>query len=368
MMRTSFFTGVSRSRIFSRLPGLLAIATALCMVVPISAQAWGGVGHHVIGAIADIQLRGTNAEKHVQALLKEKDPATGTPVSVDCRVNAANCTLAKYAVWADCEKGPRYCPKENDSRTWLDAEMQAFDKKFGQDAHSFHYTDIPIQEKKYFDASAGANPNDVVHILRECIDVLKNGSKANNPHQFTPRQALLLLAHLVGDVHQPLHVGALYVDQHEAFVNANVSQKADETHGGNSVMLGSANLHHFWDSVTVDAVMKSLVPVSGTRDPATLAVALLNSPKQLAWKTKGDVLTWPQQWADESLHLAARAYANVDLDTRESVWDPEKQKYHLQWKIKNPQNYDKSWAKNATQDQMIIAGKRLAELLNVIWP
>jgi hypothetical protein len=365
---STFFAGLIGTQISSRSSVLRTIAMTLCLLTPIYSQAWGGTGHHVIGAIADIQLRGTNAEKHVQALLKQMDPATETPVSSDCRVNADNCTLAKYAVWADCEKGPFYCPKENDTQTWLDAEMRAFDKKFGLDAHAFHYTDIPLQESKYFETSVGSNPNDIVHILRECIDVLKNGSKATNPHRFTQRQALLLIAHLVGDIHQPLHVGALYVDQHDGFVNANGSQNVEATHGGNYVMLGSANLHHFWDSTTVDAVMKSMVPISGTRDPATLAVALLNSTKQLEWQTKGDVLTWSQKWADESLHLATLAYANIELDTRESVWDPDKQVNHLQWKIKNEKNYDQAWAKSTTQNQMTIAGKRLAELLKVIWP
>jgi len=33
-----------------------------------------------------------------------------------------------------------------------------------------------------------------------------------------PREALLLLVHLLGDIHQPLHVGSAYVNDKNAFV------------------------------------------------------------------------------------------------------------------------------------------------------
>ena len=54
--------------------------------------------------------------------------------------------------------------------------------------------------------------DDVVQILRQAIGVLQGRlDSVSNPHQFTQRQALLMVAHLVGDLHQPLHVSGAYV-------------------------------------------------------------------------------------------------------------------------------------------------------------
>ena len=52
----------------------------------------------------------------------------------------------------------------------------------------------------------GARPTDIVQMMRECVRVLRGKSSV-----FTPREALRMLAHLVGDLHQPLHVGNAFV-------------------------------------------------------------------------------------------------------------------------------------------------------------
>ncbi|EMS46503.1 Nuclease S1 [Triticum urartu] len=55
-------------------------------------------------------------------------------------------------------------------------------------------------------------------------------------------ESLMFLAHFVGDVHQPLHVGY------------------EEDEGGNTIMVRwyrrKANLHHVWDVSIIDTVMK----------------------------------------------------------------------------------------------------------------
>jgi hypothetical protein len=67
------------------------------------------------------------------------------------------------------------------------------------------------------------------------------------------REALLLLTHYVGDIHQPLHVGAIYLDKSGKPVNPDSGQfdPATETRGGNEITLssGHANLHATWDQI-----------------------------------------------------------------------------------------------------------------------
>ena len=55
---------------------------------------------------------------------------------------------------------------------------------------------------------------DIVHMMRYCIAVLKGEEPENNPRGITKPIAIILLAHFVGDIHQPLHVGAEYFDAH----------------------------------------------------------------------------------------------------------------------------------------------------------
>ena len=74
--------------------------------------------------------------------------------------------------------------------------------------------DVPIQQSKYVPYSPGTEPNDVVHMIRYVTLLLadKNPKKRSGV-DLTKTEALWLLAHLVGDIHQPLHVGAVYFDK-----------------------------------------------------------------------------------------------------------------------------------------------------------
>ncbi len=61
-----------------------------------------------------------------------------------------------------------------------------------------------------------------------------------------------MLAHFVGDLHQPLHVGAIYLDA--AGTPANPDQGTfdpdTETAGGNSISEAHGNLHPDWDALS----------------------------------------------------------------------------------------------------------------------
>jgi hypothetical protein len=89
-------------------------------------------------------------------------------------------------VWADTIKAP----------TYEDADTQPF--RLAHPAQDvYHFTNIPFQASKYDAASFGAHWIDIVRMTRECVRVLRGSS------QLFTREALRLLAHFLGDIHQP---------------------------------------------------------------------------------------------------------------------------------------------------------------------
>ena len=80
--------------------------------------------------------------------------------------------------------------------------------------HWFHYTDVPLAGSagKYADGKIGRSQWDIVHMMRYCIAVLQGKSRRIMRAKITKPIAIILLAHFVGDIHQPLHVGAQYFD------------------------------------------------------------------------------------------------------------------------------------------------------------
>src|ERR1700736_4003722 len=167
---------------------IFAIALLGLLSLPTSALSWGGEGHRTVGAIADIIL-----QDHPTTLEKVKQLLDGT-------------SLAEASVWMDCAKGFSYCHSD------LTDEEQDYVHN-NPDHHTYHYTDVPIQQARYQEGSAGTKPDDAVQIIRHAIKVLQGHPPSNGPAKLNEKQALWVIAHLVGDIHQPLHVGAAYFDQ-----------------------------------------------------------------------------------------------------------------------------------------------------------
>jgi len=145
--------------------------------VSFDALAWGTDGHRAVGAIADKLIKGTNAQKQVAALLQPGE------------------SLESVAIWPDCVKG-NYCGPQT-------PEMVEY--VAGNPKHSaYHYTDVPFQLDRYRDGMAGTADEDIVQTLKQAIAVLQGKTDpALNPHRFTKRQALILITHMTGDIHQP---------------------------------------------------------------------------------------------------------------------------------------------------------------------
>ena len=241
---------------------LSAIALLLSLVFARQAVAYGPDGHKIIGAIADQKLAHTPTGAKVTELLD-------------------GYTLSEASIMADTIKqwdkpgieDPKV-QKYFSSHPKIAEQLRAFwqanppntDAKSEIPSHHwFHYTDVPlIDSEKYADGKIGRSQWDIVHMMRFCIAVLQGTKPEENERRITKPIALILLAHFVGDIHQPLHVGAQYFDAKGNPVNpARVSENFPDE-GGNSLRIKLANavprkrdpkLHGFWDN---DSVMANL--------------------------------------------------------------------------------------------------------------
>ncbi|MBR7799819.1 S1/P1 nuclease [Undibacterium fentianense] len=354
---------------------LLCGAALSLSVVSLHAVASGDEGHKTVGAIADRLLKGTNAGAKVQALLQSGE------------------SLQSLSIWADCAKGT-FCGPQT-------SEMVAF--TIQNPAHAaYHYTNTPVQNTAYIAGGVGTTDHDIVQTLKQAIAVLQGkDTESSNPHRFTPRQALLMIAHLVGDIHQPLHVGAAYINSENQFVTPTSKQQVDgvtifDLQGGNNLLIedkatwtardvelfkrdeaaakaaGSVTetdkpkrigkpLHLYWDVTVVENVMRKL----GVRTVADLTDKMLAAPVPNS-QNSGDPITWPEQWANEGLVSAKVAYSNIVATERIKVTSRRGIEFSS-WYTTLPSNYIET-STEITQKQLQLAGYRLAALLQKIWP
>jgi hypothetical protein len=307
------------------------------------AFAWGKEGHETVGYIAASLIAGTKAEAHVRALLKPNE------------------TLATAAEWPDCAKG--YCGR-------LTKEMTEFNHDNLKN-HSYHYTDVPFQLPKYDLNAIGTTPDDVVHILRDAISVLQDKPPIDPSHKLTQREALFILAHMVGDIHQPLHVGAAYVSNLK-YIVPKTQDEAKQTfsEGGNWLCVGSKGLHSLWDGEYVKVAMKD-AGAETSKDFAAKLVAAEN----VAHST-GSAIQWPSQWATESLHLADDELADISIIKKRAQGPKgscsrpraDKPSSGNMWTVELPAGYADHAVQDVVPAQLRKAGVRLAELLKAIWP
>ncbi len=296
---------------------------------------WGEEGHRTIGAMADQLMAGTAAARHVHELLGEE-------------------TLSEASVWADTVKG----------RTNQTDEMLQFKAANPNHAVS-HYTDIPFEEPNYRDDSIGATPTDVVHAIPACLLILQGKPEAQSVFKnVSPRVALRLLAHFVEDIHQPLHVGAGYLDK-TTFVDPNTySGHYGDDQGANRLLFGGTNrLHYYWDTTVVRADTN----LAHVQTPRQFAAYLLAAPAP-HWQTSGPVLEWDRAWANESLALSAKVHDVTVLDEDDSQIDDRTGQPRPVWHIKDLSPAYMAWSDQIAQEQMTKAAYRLAGMLEALWP
>ncbi len=214
----------------------------------------------------------------------------------------------------------------------------------------YHYADIAIERDAYDPAETGARSFDIVGAINAAILVLQDKRTSAEFVICDKAEAVLLLAHFVGDVHQPLHVGAVYLRNNEPF-DPDISGGASEeskTDGGNKLYdeIAGVDLHSEWDSI--DASLSS----------AHIDKMLLDEARSTP-VTAGPIETWAAAWATDTLQSAKIAYgAGLHYSSRSS---DDKHP----WNITFDDRDSYATFRSTTQRHEIAkAGARLAQLLN----
>ena len=348
-----------------KLACVVALSSAF---LSMDALAWGPDGHRAVGSIAEKLIKGSNAEKQVALLLLPGE------------------TLESITNWADSAKGGAgYAPATPEQAAYTAVNPR----------HSeYHYTDVPFQHDHYKDGAVGTADVDIVQSLKQAIAVLQGKTDpALNPHKFTRRQALLIVAHMVGDIHQPLHVGAAFVGKDGKFVAPQKHEDIDslniyDSRGGNNLLLDDDKLvaatlgvipgeakplppgaqkwttrpfHSYWDSTVVDYAMRR----SSTREPEQFAAKMIAEKPAVAMNT-GDPVTWPYQWADDALAASKLAYTDV---TPGKITKQTNKRGETYWtfNLEMGNNYPVPSSALA-RTQLVKGGYHLASLLQTIWP
>ncbi|HEV2859444.1 MAG TPA: S1/P1 nuclease [Pyrinomonadaceae bacterium] len=313
----------------------LCCATLLASAPP--ANAYGSQGHRTIARLAQERLNAT-ARARIQNILGNTD-------------------LVALAMWPDelkqAKKGKG--PLKNDP------EAKAFNQKFPGNG-GWHFVNLPLDTTAYQLNGPFSKPDDVVHIIEDCVRVLEGTST-----RFTKRQALRFLVHLAGDIHQPLHVGCGYYrfdDDSNALIVTNPAEAVGLTHDtGGNVLFFSENddgepnqLHSFWDTALVERLTGS----GGVTALANFLAQRVDNPDP-SWSTPGTHRRWARHWATDSVTQSREVYRGLTFG--QAFFEDDERLQEIETTL--PPNYAANQRERAAA-QLAKAGFRLKELLNRI--
>ncbi|WP_046245282.1 S1/P1 nuclease [Hymenobacter terrenus] len=257
----------------------IALLALLC--APFSLLAWGVVGHRAVARIAENHLT-SSAKREVARLLGSE-------------------TMPLVSTWPD---EIRSDPQYSNTGPWHYLNVAT-----GLDFPAF---------VAQLNAAPATSPANAYTALQQVRKDLKDLQKTAAEKLF----ALKFLIHLVGDVHQPLHLG-----------------HADDR-GGNSITVSwrghDTNLHSIWDGDLVEYPGFTYSEMAIAYDHAT--------PAQIKQWQKDDMAAW----LFESYQLCTPAYASAAANPK---FD-----YHF-YPTFGPQ----------VEQQILKAGIRLAGVLNEVF-
>jgi hypothetical protein len=320
------------------------------------ADAWGHQGHETIGAIADTLLVGTEAEKEVRKLLGNEKLATAA-LWADCVKGVSNSAPYKYHLnsrYPECDSFQQSAAGREAMEDYVRRNGAACHPRRGEESchKAFHYADVAIEHDTYDRADVGTGDHDVVSAIGAAIAELK-GQAVPAPFSFqSKKEALRVLAHLVGDVHQPLHVGAIYLDStgREVDPDAGRFDPDSATRGGNLLIHGHGRkLHAEWDAVPRSLDVPQFLQQGVRR-------------ARLVPATVGPLSNWASSWAGETVGVSRAAFAGLSFGAEQHAGTHTKK-----WPVVEPAGY--SARRSALQkEQLVRAGARLAQLLRAVFP
>jgi hypothetical protein len=313
---------------------------------------WGIDRHEAIAAAAEMHLS-QNATEEVRRIV--------APLG-------AGSSFSGLAGWADTVK--RRPPGPNDDP----ATVEFLEDERNKTNDTWHYVNIPAQADAYDRQRypTFTRDDDVVQMIAHAVRALRG-----NSDRFSELNALRLVIHLVGDVHQPIHVGCGYIDRSSQPAKLVLDpQKAaaenlDHDRGGNRLFLPIGNgrhLHGYWDS-QIGSVpagdddghdhFAAAAPELKAQFVQKLVEMTAAMPLAQSQFAAVDPERWAEQWATESLAAAREAYSSYRITGSRSGG-----------------NFDISWEGKAAYDarckpianaRLAAAVSNLAALLNKIW-
>jgi hypothetical protein len=360
------------------LPAGVFLLNAFCC------RAYGPNGHEIVGGIADKLIANTPAAEKIYALTDGITLERAAAIADEIKAWDKNGV-------DDRDAFPHYSEHPN-----IDKQLRDFwtANPPTQDANSavpshhwFHYTDVPIvNAQKYGDGKTGRSKWDIVHMISYCVDVLRGEVSESNSRKITRPIAVILLAHYVGDIHQPLHVGAEYFNDAGQPVDPDKNQRGTEDEGGNSIFLRLAHgtpdqlahkglkLHGFWDN---DAVLANFAQLSPTLSKEERYQQLQHSEHALInrlareqpqnWRVPADVALnkYGEVWANDILPIAREAHQRLRFVYMHSAVDQGRTVMAGDARENPPADgipYA-DWSAKVVRDELHKAGWRLADLL-----
>jgi len=249
------------------------------LYLPMQSMAWGMLGHRIVGEIADHYLS-KKAKKSIAAIL-------------------GNESVAMSSNWADFIKSD---PAYNYLSNW-------------------HYVNI-VSGKTEQEVMKWLEADTTTNAYTKIIFLSKELKKKEVP-QSDKVLYLRMLIHLVGDVHQPLHVGR------------------PEDLGGNKVRVlwfnEPKNLHQVWDDALISSQNLSYTEY-------TKAINFVSKDQRKTWQTQQVSF-----WFYDSYMVAEKVYGDVKTPD-------EKLGYNYIFKYKA-----------IAEAQLLKGGVRLAGILNDIF-
>lgn len=343
---------------------ILVLGCVWALLYPAAALAWGYQGHEVVGSVADRLLK-PNAKQQVRQIL--------------------GFNLRTAGPWADCVKSvvrhddgtfhyevdpnhlefevpcTSFSSKEERARIVDYAARNWFTCSYKPDGfergchNTFHFEDIAVQRNNFDRSFQGTNDHDVVAAISAAIAVLTD-KPAPPPFSIKDKkEALFMLAHFMGDLHQPLHVGSVYLDANGNLVDPDVAHQIDpatETIGGNAIQDQNVNLHHEWDDIPTD------IGEAATRELLADASALPAS--------QGPIEGWPAAWASDTILVSHDAFAGLNFRLTET--HPGNPPTNTWTVLFEDHVAYLRWQDAIKRKQLAKGGARLAEILNAIWP
>lgn len=252
---------------------LLLLGFSLLSQTDYQSEKWGQIGHYVTGEVADQHLNEESRERVYEIL--------------------GNSSIPLAAVWMDDIRSDSHYDY---TRTW-------------------HWATIP--DGMTYEEAEQEEDGDIIWALETLIEELKQGGLTEKEE----KDKLRLVIHMIGDIHQPLHVGT------------------GEDRGGNQTRLqwmgDNSNLHRVWDSEIINSIQMSY--------------------SELAW----EINTVSDEEIAEWQNSTVRDWAYESVSYRDRVYDlPDDMRIGYEYRYKN---------RELVFQRMLQAGVRIAGVLNDIY-